>query len=402
MSVKVLSPSKAYEQIESMFGSEIIHPEEVSEIDIIKTGSPSLDRALAVGGWPRGRMIQLAGKEASGKTFLSMKAIADWQAIDPENCACFIDAEYTYDPKWAESIGVDNDRVILVKTNEAAKIVTGLIGTVKTNKQSGKTVITPGILEMAAEGKTITKKTLTGRVLEFNLAKLGIVVIDSIAAMVTPVEIESAVGKQNIALTARFLANELKKLTPYISDSNVAFFVINQVRVNVGQMFGNPESNPGGKSLKHACSVMVNVAPLGGKDNQIFDDKDERIGHKIRAKIAKNKVGAAFKNADFTLKFDEGIVDVNEELLELYKHLDLVKRPNNRTYIFGNHTLTSKADAQKFVSLNFNYLEEVLRRNYILDEEISFEGLIGIDDIPLASDKDVIETATISDVDELF
>ena len=402
MSVKVLSPSKAYEQIESMFGSEIIHPEEVSEIDVIKTGSPSLDRALAVGGWPRGRMIQLAGKEASGKTFLSMKAIADWQAIDPENCACFIDAEYTYDPKWAESIGVDNDRVILVKTNEAAKIVTGLIGTVKTNKQSRKTVITPGILEMAAEGKTITKKTLTGRVLEFNLAKLGIVVIDSIAAMVTPVEIESEVGKQNIALTARFLANELKKLTPYISDSNVAFFVINQVRVNVGQMFGNPESNPGGKSLKHACSVMVNVAPLSGKDNQIFDDKDERIGHKIRAKIAKNKVGAAFKSADFTLKFDEGIVDVNEELLELYKHLDLVKRPNNRTYIFGNHTLTSKADAQKFVNLNFNYLEEVLRRNYILDEEISFEGLIGIDDIPLASDKDVTETVTISDVDELF
>lgn len=396
---KELSAGKAYKQIESMFGSEIIHPEEAAQVDIIKTGSPSLDRALIVGGWPRGRMIQLAGQEASGKTFLSMKAIADWQSLDPENCACFIDAEYTYDPKWAEQIGIDNDRVILIKTNEADKIITGLIGTAR--KKSNRSIEqTPGLLGMAAEGQTISRKTASGRKLEYNLEKLGVVVLDSIAAVVTPTDIISEAGKHNIALKARFLSNELPKLTPAISESNVAFFVINQIRINVGQMFGNPESSPGGRALKHACSVMVNVAPINKAECRLFDEKGERIGHKIRAKINKNKVGAAFKDAEFYLKFDEGIVNQYKEVFEMYKHLDLVERPNNRTYIFGEHQLTSKSDAEAFVEHNLKALESRLRAHYMLGDEVGFEDLLGLDEEVV--EEEVVEVKTVTDVDELF
>jgi recombination protein RecA len=240
---KELSDTQAYQHILDLFGADsVVHPEAISTPDIIRTGSPGLDRAIGVGGWPRGRMTQLAGKESSGKTLLCMLAIANWQAEHPENCAAFLDAEYTYDPSWAATLGVDNNRVFLVKSNDASHLFTGLVGKVKENPQTKKRTEVPGLFAMIASGQKITSKhPVTNKPITLNLGRMGLVILDSMAALQTPTEIVSDVGKQNMALMARFLSVELKKLTPGIADSNVAMIVINQVRVNPGQMFGNPE-----------------------------------------------------------------------------------------------------------------------------------------------------------------
>jgi recombination protein RecA len=362
---KELSEGQAWKHVAELFGDEaVFHPEEVQKVDTIRTGSPSLDSAITIGGWPRGRLIQLAGKESSGKTFMAMMAIATWQARDPENCAAFLDAEYTYDPVWAKSLGIDNDRVFLVKSNAAGQIFTGLVGKVKKNKQTGKTTKIPGLLDMAAQGLFITHK-VDGRDIRLNLGKLGIIVLDSIAAMETPAESESAVGKQNIALMARFLSVELKKLTPLLAKANVAMIAINQVRINVGQMFGNPEGTSGGRALKHACSLMIEVAPIGGADNILFDEQDNKVGHKVRAKVSKNKLGPPMRRAEFFNDFTSGVVNTAEELLDLGVSWGLVTRPNNRTYVINDEPLTSRAIAIEYIENNSKSIEESIRSIYL-------------------------------------
>jgi recombination protein RecA len=362
---KELSEGQAWKHIVDLFGDEsVFHPEEVQKVDIIRTGSPSLDSAITIGGWPRGRLIQLAGKESSGKTFMAMMAMARWQSLDPENCVAFLDAEYTYDPVWAKTLGIDNDRVFLVKSNAAGDIFTGLVGKVKKNKQTGKVTKIPGLLDMIERGMTITHK-VDGRTITLNLAKMGVIVLDSIAAMETPTESASDVGKQNIALMARFLSTELKKLRPLIAKANVAMIAINQVRVNVGQMFGNPEGTSGGRALKHACSLMIEVAPISGADNVLIDEQGNKIGHKVRAKISKNKLGPPARRAEFFNNFTSGVVNTGEELLDLGVAWGMIVRPNNRSYIINDETLTSRAMAIEYVEENATEIEQSIRSIYL-------------------------------------
>ena len=125
---KEMSEAQAWEHINEMFGGTVRHPDELEKVSVFTTRSPALDRALQIGGWARGRIYQMAGKPSSGKTFMALVAMAEWQSQDPENCCCFIDAEYTYDSDWASKLGVDNERVLLIKTNEAQKIFEGLVG----------------------------------------------------------------------------------------------------------------------------------------------------------------------------------------------------------------------------------------------------------------------------------
>ena len=361
---KELSEAQAWKHIVGLFGDDnVFHPEEIENVEIIRTRSPGLDRALGVGGWPRGRLIQLAGAEASGKTFMAMMAMAEWQSQDPENCCAFLDAEFTYDPVWAESLGIDNDRVFLVKSNQAHEIFTGLIGKYKKNKNTGKITSIPGLLEMIQQGMVIKHK-VDDRVINLNLAKMGVIVLDSIVAMQTPMETESDVGKQNIAPVARFLSAELKKLTPLIAHANVALIAINQVRVNVGQMFGNPETTSGGKALKHACSVMAEVAAISGKDNTITDEHDDKIGHRVRAKISKNKLAPPHKRAEFWTHFGQGVVRTKEELLDIGCLYGLIERPNNRSYIIGEDKLTSRDEALGYIRVNKLKIEEDIRAIY--------------------------------------
>lgn len=363
---KEMSDFDAFNHINDLFGGEIRSATEIEKVDIISSTSPSLDRALGAGGWPRGRMIQLAGKPSAGKTLLSLLAIAEWQRQDPENCAMFIDAEFTYDPVWAEGLGVDNNRVMVVKTNKGAEIFTGLVGAKKLNKNTKKVTNIPGILDMVVEGRTISRKDPdTGEIMSYNLGKLGVIVLDSVAAMNTPTEEVSAVGKQNMALMARFLSVELKKLTPALAHANVAFFAINQVRTDPGTMFGDPTTSPGGNALKHACSTMVMVAPRLSKDTKIFNEHDEQIGARVMAKIAKNKVSPPNKVAEYDLRFDMGVQNLPEELLNVGVLEGIIERPNSRSYIINEEKLTSRDAAIKYVAENYDSLNEIIRESYI-------------------------------------
>jgi recombination protein RecA len=368
---KLMSDGEAWKQLEELFGSDsVVRPDEVVKTEVIRTTTPSLDRALGVGGWPRGRLIQLAGAPSSGKTLLALLAIAKWQSEHPENCAAFLDAEFTYSASWAAKFGVDNDRVYLVKSNEAAKIFGGLVGRVKKNASNGKLTKVPGLFDMIEAGQKITYvNPETKKKIQLDCGRMGVVVLDSIANLQVPQEIEAEVGKSLVAAVARFLTVELKKLTPGIARSNVVMIGINQVRVNPGQLWGNPEDTPGGKALKHACSVMVEVAPMSGADNLILDQREEKQGHKIRAKITKNKLGAPFKVAEFFVDFRSGVSRIGEELLDLGVKLSLFERPNNRSYIIASEKLSSRDLAIKYCDENRDSLEEYIRNFYLTNTE---------------------------------
>lgn len=371
---KEMSEFEAYNHINELFGGNLRTADEIEEVDIISTTSPSLDRALGVGGWPRGRIIQLAGQPSSGKTLLSLLAIAEWQRQDPENCAAFLDAEYTYDPEWAASLGVDNSRILLVKDNSGVNLFTGLVGQKKVNSTTKKITEIPGLLDFIAEGKVMqTKHPQTGEIISINCGKMGVIVLDSIAAVNTPTEETSEVGKQNMAVMGRFLSVELKKLTPKIAHANVLFMAINQIRTSPGVMFGDPTTTSGGNAWKHACSVMVMLAQLSAKESKIYDENEEQIGGRIRAKIAKNKVAHPFKTAEYNLRFDQGVVDREEELLDVGVLTGLFERPNSRSYIINGEKLNSRANAIAYIRDHAAELEELVRMSY-LDASVSLGG----------------------------
>lgn len=321
---KKISTSDAEKEIAKFFGEDTIFFDGniSTKYDAISTGSPTLDEAIGIGGIPMGRITQLAGKESSGKTMLALSCIKEYLDKNPGNTALFIDAEYTYDPAWAEKQGVDTTRVMVIKTNDAKTIFEGLIGKVKVNSVTKKVSKSMrGILDHVIEGTDPRFKNL------------GIIVLDSIAVLNTPMEISADIGKANMAPIPRFLSTELKKLTPVVAQANVAFIGINQVRVNLGQMFGDPSTSPGGKALKHACSLMLNMAPVLTSDSVIKNSEGEKIGHTVRAKIQKNKVGAPFRQAEYRVKYEEGIVDQDVELFDLGVKYGLIERPNNQSYI---------------------------------------------------------------------
>ncbi len=360
---KKISASDAEKEITKFFGEDTVffNGDISAKYEAVSTGSPSLDEAIGIGGIPRGRITQLAGKESSGKTMLALSCIKNFLDENPENTALFIDAEYTYDPKWAASQGVDVSRVMVIKTNDAKKIFEGLIGTVKVNsitKKVSKNM--KGILDHVIEGNDPRFKNL------------GIIVLDSIAVLNTPIEIAAAIGKANMAPIPRFLSTELKKVTPVVAQANVAFIGINQVRVNLGQMYGDPTSSPGGKALKHACSLMINMAPVGGAEHILKDDSGEKIGHTVRAKIQKNKVGAPFRVAEYKVKYVEGIVNTADEIFELAVKYGMIERPNNQMYIVNGEKIRGRDNAKEAFSSNVANISSMLsaiKDMYINNEE---------------------------------
>jgi recombination protein RecA len=316
----------------------------------VRTGSPSLDAALGIGGIPRGRIVQFAGKESSGKTMLALSCIKSYLDENPANTAMFIDAEFTYDPEWAEFLGVDTKRVMVIKTNEAKKIFDGLIGVPNPKSKIGKKKM-KGILDFVREGT------------DPKFANLGIIVLDSIATLSTPQEEDSEAGKMNIASLARFLTTELKKLTPVLSETNVTFIGINQIRETIGVMYGPSTSSPGGRALKHACSVMVEMAPIGG--SAIEDDSGTRIGHKVRASIRKNKVGRPFGKAEYSIEYVKGMVSTESELLDLAVQFDIVKRPNNIMYDIMEDSFRGRIKAEARILEISGTVESAVRDHYI-------------------------------------
>lgn len=347
---KKVSQSEAEKEILKFFGEDTVFFDGniATKYEAISTGSPKLDEAIGIGGIPMGRITQLAGQESSGKTMLALSCIREYLNKNPENTALFIDAEYTYDPAWAEKQGVDTSRVMVIKTNDAKAIFEGLIGTVKVNKTTKKVSKSmKGILDHVIEGTDPRFKNL------------GIIVLDSIAVLNTPLELAAEVGKANMAPIPRFMSTELKKLTPVVAQANVAFIGINQVRVNLGQMFGDPSTSPGGKALKHACSLMLNMAPVFSAGSVIEDDSGERIGHTVRAKIQKNKVGAPFKQAEYKIEYQKGVVETHEEVFDLGIEYGLIVRPNNQMYEIAGESVRGRDAAMRY------FLENNLEADFL-------------------------------------
>jgi recombination protein RecA len=310
MSDKDKNLTETLSQIEKQFGKGTVMKmgdREIVDMPCVSTGSIGLDIALGIGGLPQGRVIEIFGPESSGKTTLTLQAIAECQKAG--GTAAFIDAEHALDPNYALKLGVNVDELLLSQpdTGEQALEVTDML------VKSGS---------------------------------VDLIVIDSVAALTPRAEIEGDMGDHHMGLQARLMSQALRKITGNIQRSNCMVIFINQIRMKIGVIFGNPETTTGGNALKFYSSVRLDIRRIGA-----VKEGEEVVGNETRVKVVKNKVSPPFKQAEFQIMYGEGI-NVEGEILEFGQKLELIEKSGSWYSHNGEKIGQGKVNASKYLKEN--------------------------------------------------
>ena len=304
-------------QIEKQYGKGAImqmDEHKYARIEGISTGSLSLDIALGGAGIPRGRVTEMFGPESSGKTTLALHIIANAQRAG--GVAAFIDAEHALDPTWAKKLGVDVSSLLISQPDTGEQAL--------------------DITEMLIRSNSV-----------------DVIVIDSVAALTPKAEIEGEMGDTHMALQARLMSQAMRKLTAVINKSKTALVFINQIRMKIGVMFGNPETTPGGKALKFYCSVRIDLRRL-----TTLKDNTGATGSRIRARVVKNKIAPPFRDSEFDLMFDSGI-SYEGDLIDLGLGCNVIER-SGAWLNYGDMRIGQGRDnAKKFLVENKDLCKEI-------------------------------------------
>ena len=316
----------AMSQIDKQFGkgsAMMLGQRPSMNVEVIPTGSLNLDLALGVGGYPRGRIIEIYGPESSGKTTLTIHAIAQAQK-DGLSCA-FVDVEHAFDPDYAKNLGVDLDKLVISQPDygEAALEI-------------ADTLIRSGGVDL--------------------------LIVDSVAALVPQAELEGAMSDNQMGLQARLMSKALRKLTGSVSKTNCTVIFINQIRMKIGVMFGSPETTTGGNSLKFYASVRLDI-----RKGSPIKDKDEILGNETRVKVVKNKVAPPFKTAEFEIIYGEGVSKIGE-IIDLGVKADIIDKSGSWYAYQGNKIGQGKENVKKYLTENPEIADEI---EALLKEKLS-------------------------------
>ena len=314
---KLKALQAAMDKIEKTFGKGSIMKlgdDNVQDVEVIPTGSVALNAALGVGGYPKGRIIEIYGPESSGKTTLAIHAIAEAQKAG--GIAAIIDAEHAFDRFYASNLGVDVENLWISQPDNGEQA-----------------------LEIAEQ--------------LIRSSAIDIIVIDSVAALTPKAEIEGDMGDNKVGLQARLMSQALRKLTSAISKTNTTCIFINQLREKIGVMFGNPETTTGGNALKFYASVRIDIRP-----GQVIKDGENILGKQTKVKVVKNKVAPPFRRAEFDIMFGEGISRAGE-IIDLGVELGLIKKSGS-WFSYNDTKLGQGRDAAKQVIIDNPELAEEL------------------------------------------
>jgi len=307
----------ALAQIDKQFGKGSamkLGQRPVVDVDVIPSGSLALDLALGIGGYPRGRIIEIYGPESSGKTTLTLHAIAEAQKKGL-SCA-FIDAEHAFDSTYAKNLGIDTDEMIISQPDngEAALEITD-------------TLVRSGAVDL--------------------------IVIDSVAALVPQVELEGGMADNQMGLQARLMSKALRKLTGSISKTNCTVIFINQIRMKIGVMFGSPETTSGGNSLKFYASVRLDI-----RRGAQVKDKEDILGNETKVKVVKNKVAPPFKTAEFEIIYGEGVSKIGE-VIDLATTHEIIEKSGSWYAYKGSKIGQGKENVKEYFKANPKVADEI-------------------------------------------
>ncbi len=286
----------------------------VTDIEVIPSGSLALDLALGVGGYPRGRIVEIYGPESSGKTTLTIHAIAEAQKAGL-SCA-FIDAEHAFDPTYAKNLGVNLEEMIISQPDNGEAAL-----------EIADTLVRSGAIDL--------------------------IIIDSVAALVPQVELEGGMADNQMGLQARLMSKALRKLTSTVSKTNSTVIFINQIRMKIGVMFGSPETTTGGNALKFYASVRLDI-----RKGTAIKDQEEVLGNETKVKVVKNKVAPPFKIADFEIIYGEGISRVGE-VIDLAVKYEILEKSGSWYAYKGNKIGQGKENAKNYLKENPKVSQEI-------------------------------------------